>query len=757
MIVIPHLSEALSEHWSCIMSMRKLLILSNHKRSMLILLLVPVIAAVLFAALMPQDDAEGSASDYQRGNIRLITDDGGRVDWQHDGAKIYFDRKGSDSYWDAWRMNPDGSGQECLTCDHPGLPNKQIGNPEMHPDGRYLLFQAEKAQHTGIGVIEQTKPGQGRYNDIWAMDLQSQTQNPGYYDVFQLTDVDPDSVSGVLHIRFNSDGTKVLWTDIEGPRPKGIKNRLFSDTRLAVAGFIPGPPPRLDNENIVYYNPGIFSGFRESHGWGPDDSWIYFSCVDVEGASDAALDICRMDIDFPDVVTRLTLTSGENGEPEEWDEHAHLSPLGDAFVWISSQPYGTPTVLTQITSKLKTDLWMMNVDGSAQRRITYFNEPGQPDYNLVAGERAIVSDNDWSSDTTQVVMYIQFPGTDKPHRIYAIDLVTGPPNGAPTANDHTATTDEDTSVSVTLTATDPEQCELTFSIVNGPANGSLSAINEGACEPGSPNLDSASVIYTPNDDYNGEDSFTYKANDGIVDSPSATVTITVIPTNDTPVADDQSVTTFQDTPIPVTLTGSDVDGDTLTFSVVTDTTNGVLSGVAPDLTYTPNSIFTGDDSFAFKANDGTEDSNIATITISVTVPPTGSANDMYVWDIEFESRTRGGRGGVKHDERIIVTIRRDSNANGVAEIIDDPAADVSVAVELQDSTGGLVASLSGTTDSQGVFRTAFIGNLTNDDYLAEVTALGHNSFVWNKALDPTANDTDTDGDTLPDQQHAIPH
>jgi TolB-like protein/Tfp pilus assembly protein PilF len=95
--------------------------------------------------------------------------------------------------------------------------------------------------------------------------------------------------------------------------------------------------------------------------------------------------------------------------------------------------------------------------------------------------------------------------------------------------------------------------------------------------------------------------------------------------NNAPVANAQSVTTVEDTAVSITLTGSDADGDTLTFSVVSGPSNGALSGTAPNLTYTPNADFIGSDSFTFKVNDGGEDSASATVTVTVgcTVPSSG--------------------------------------------------------------------------------------------------------------------------------------
>ncbi|MFC1663744.1 PKD domain-containing protein [Patescibacteria group bacterium] len=87
--------------------------------------------------------------------------------------------------------------------------------------------------------------------------------------------------------------------------------------------------------------------------------------------------------------------------------------------------------------------------------------------------------------------------------------------------------------------------------------------------------------------------------------------------NNAPEAEDQDINTSENVPIDIVLTGSDIDDDPLIYSIVSQSTNGTLSGEAPNLTYTPNSDYIGQDSFTFKINDGTADSNIATVTITV--------------------------------------------------------------------------------------------------------------------------------------------
>jgi hypothetical protein len=191
-------------------------------------------------------------------------------------------------------------------------------------------------------------------------------------------------------------------------------------------------------------------------------------------------------------------------------------------------------------------------------------------------------------------------------------------NAAPVCNNGSATTNEDTAVAATLNCTDADGNSLTYTIVSGPTKGILSGT--------APNL-----TYTPNANANGSDSFTFKANDGTVDSNAATFSLTINAVNDAPVANALSVTTNEDTAKLIALAGSDVDGNNLSFSIVSSPTHGALgsigsvtcTGTAPkscsaDVTYTPTLNYNGSDSFSFKVNDGTVDSSAATVSITVT-------------------------------------------------------------------------------------------------------------------------------------------
>jgi len=91
-----------------------------------------------------------------------------------------------------------------------------------------------------------------------------------------------------------------------------------------------------------------------------------------------------------------------------------------------------------------------------------------------------------------------------------------------------------------------------------------------------------------------------------------------------PVASDQVISTNKNTAKSITLKATDANNDPLTYSVVTPPAHGTVSGTAPNLNYNPDANYVGPDSFTFKANDGTADSNNA--TVSITVQDTGSGS-----------------------------------------------------------------------------------------------------------------------------------
>jgi hypothetical protein len=196
---------------------------------------------------------------------------------------------------------------------------------------------------------------------------------------------------------------------------------------------------------------------------------------------------------------------------------------------------------------------------------------------------------------------------------FDLALLVGAPveNAPPVANNQSLSTAKNVPLAITLTGSDADGDALSYSIVTGPSQGALS---------GTP----PDVTYTPGLDFVGTDSFTFKVNDSTADSSPATVSIQVQdtpPPNRAPTANDQFVVLTANVSVPITLTGSDPDGNALTFILVSSPAHGSLGGTAPNLTYTPAQDYVGSDAFQFKVNDGSLDSAVAAVSIQVQAPP----------------------------------------------------------------------------------------------------------------------------------------
>jgi endonuclease G len=196
------------------------------------------------------------------------------------------------------------------------------------------------------------------------------------------------------------------------------------------------------------------------------------------------------------------------------------------------------------------------------------------------------------------------------------------------------TTAEDTSTSITLTAVSPiTSASFSFTIVTPPAHGQLTGSG-------------ANLSYQPDPDFNGSDSFTFKANDGARDSNTSTITITTTEVNDAPVATDDANSTDEDDNLEITasdLTTNDSAGPanenlqvlTVTSVSATADTHGSVSLSSGTITYSPDSNFNGPASFTYQVcdngtTDGLADSKCTTGTVNITVnsvndPPTLNA------------------------------------------------------------------------------------------------------------------------------------
>ncbi len=224
-----------------------------------------------------------------------------------------------------------------------------------------------------------------------------------------------------------------------------------------------------------------------------------------------------------------------------------------------------------------------------------------------------------------------------------VTVVVNPVNDAPVVTALNLETNEDINLNETFIANDVDNefSDLTFEVIVSPTNGVLN-LNE-----------NGSFTYAPNSNYYGDDYFTYLANDGELNSNVETVSITINPINDAPIANAQTFTIDEDNNLNETITSiSDVDdnNDILEFEIISDNGFDIALNSDGSFIYTTVENFNGNVTFTYKVkDDGTEGapaglselySNDATITIIVNPvndkPIAYDDNDIYTTTEETE-------------------------------------------------------------------------------------------------------------------------
>ncbi|MCX6035757.1 MAG: Ig-like domain-containing protein [Chloroflexi bacterium] len=251
-----------------------------------------------------------------------------------------------------------------------------------------------------------------------------------------------------------------------------------------------------------------------------------------------------------------------------------------------------------------------------------------------------------------------------------------------------------TAFSLTLHATDVDSGVLTWSILTAASHGTASASGKGAAK---------TICYTPTANYNGTDSFVVQVSDGNGGTDTITVKVNIAAVNDAPVANAQSVSTAKNNAKAITLTDTDVDSGTLTYSVVAGPSHGSLSGSAPNVTYTPAANYSGTDSFTFKAYDSRLYSNIATVSITVK-----ATNCAYIITEGPSTNVSMSKDGFPTPFNLSLHATNVDAADTLAWSISTPA-------------GHGTASTSGTGSSKAISYTPASNYLGSDNFVVQVS------------------------------------
>jgi len=352
------------------------------------------------------DDDTAVAGDGEDGNaglavtsITTIKTYGKSVDWLHSENRVATARPLWDAYYDLLVFDPDDPAAESyLTHGAPGAPQKHNGNPAWHPSGDHIVFTAENEDV----VIEEADfvaiPGKGVNCNLWlaAADGSSFHQLTAHATAYD------GSAPAVIHPQFSPDGGKVLWAERVGP----LAGSLWGEWTLKVADIV------IDNsgahlDNVQTHAPGEQHAFYESHDFDATGRRVLFTGNLAEGQREVGMDIYQLDLQTGEL---LQLTDSWS----DWDEHAHYSPDGSRIAWMSSTeldlefpeqmgPHEWPDYL-------RTELWVMNADGSDKQRLTWFNDPDHPHYRA---ERVVVSDTTWGPHGDRLLALLALADADQ--------------------------------------------------------------------------------------------------------------------------------------------------------------------------------------------------------------------------------------------------------------------------------------------------------------------------------------------------------
>lgn len=393
----------------------------------------------------------------------------------------------------------------------------------------------------------------------------------------------------------------------QGPDAVDDSNSTVEDQ--SVSGSVAGNDSDADGDTLTFYvadgpsNGSLTFDVDGSYTYTPDpgfsgqDSFTY-DVSDGNGGSDTA-------------TVQIAVDAAPNQGPDAVDDSNSTIEAQSVSGTVSGND-----------SDADGDSLTFSIAGGPSNGFLSFNQDGSYTYTPNAGFTGQdsftydVSDGNGGSDTATVTI-----------------SVDPAPNQGPDAVQDFNTTAYNTAVSgkVLCNDTDPDGDALAVELNTQPSYGTVTVTPGG------------SYVYTPNDGFSGQDTFTYTITDGNGGTDTATVTIEVCgalvggesTVRNTIDATDDSFTTEFDTEVTGNVLTNDVDpdGDTLTATEMTDvrTSDGGTVSLFADgsFNYTPADGFTGVDTFVYESSDGNGNVTTATVRITVNEAPILAVDDGY--------------------------------------------------------------------------------------------------------------------------------
>ncbi|MEQ1661564.1 MAG: Ig-like domain-containing protein [Thiobacillus sp.] len=635
------------------------------------------------------------------------SDVSGQPTWSPDGNQIAFTstRSGSSSN-DIWVANADGSGSPVKLTSTASTD----AEPVWSPDGSRIAFSSKSTTTTISNVFVMNANGTGQQqltfgsgvdkSPVWSPDGSMIAFVSDRTSTSQLYVMNADGSNQTQVTNAATDVTFPDWAPNSNTLLFTVNNEIMTATLVFDGSFI--------------YTP--------TAGYSGSDSFTYTVTDAAGSARTATVNLTvTAPANTPPSVTPVVLTAIAE------DSGARLITQANLLTGASDADGGT---LTAIGLTLTSGAGTLSDNGNG----TWNYTPALND-DTAASFSFTVSDGQGGAVANTSTLDIT------------------PVNDAPVAVNNTAAGNEDTVISgnVLTNDTDVEAATLNAVLIAGPANGSLTLNPNG------------SFSYTPNANFNGTDTFTYKANDGLADSNSAVVTITVNAVNDAPVAVDDIYATGQATTLTVPagsgvlVNDSDPENDFFWVNRIVSPVShgtGTLSASSGAFTYTPDLLFIGQDSFTYEVEDAFGNLSIATVTINVNpvnlapiaLPVTlaAMAEDSGTRLITESELIAGGATDLNGDTLNVTQLLKTSgngtlidNLNGTWSYTPALNDDTSVQFSYTVSDGSLTASNTATLDITSV----------NDAPIASNTASSATEDLAFSGTLPIASDAENDGIT----------
>jgi uncharacterized repeat protein (TIGR01451 family) len=511
-----------------------------------------------------------------------------------DGSKIAY----SDSvHRDIWIRNADGSGTPTrLTFDQ-----ARDQTPAWSPDGERIAFSSNRVASDGSEG--------GHQNDIWVMNADgSGTPTRHTYGDFHPDAPEYDEFAPT----WSPDGSKLAFHGEDSGDSDIFVVNLDGTGQTELFGVDPSSGSDSGFQADPAFSPdGSKISFRRGHeilvgnadGSGTPTNMTSNSAMDVEPDwGPANFDLSLVQSDSPDPVkvnNNLTYTLEVTNEGLDAAPDVVLTDkLPDGVTFVSASP-GCTHSLGKVTCKLGSRAGVFPrspASGPVTKTITVTPTAQDTITNTASVESSApeltYTANNSDRERTEVAL-----------------------NRAPVANDDSYVTREDTPLTVAASGvladdTDADADPLTVArVLETTSGGTLTHGLNG------------SFTYTPNNNFNGADAFTYAASDGTARSNAATATIVVRAVNDAPNAADDSAQTEKDTPLNINVLANDRDPerDEIGITNLSDPAHGTATlNSDGTVRYAPDADYTGSDPFTYDVADGNGGADTATLTITVS-------------------------------------------------------------------------------------------------------------------------------------------